>query len=223
VTAAINDIRVGGIDLGGINANTALDQVQAVTTAAMTTLSQVLGTIDPSLANLLSLQLFQQATSVAQNGDYVQALAGITALALTITPPDICAVVNHVLAGTPISSLTSGLTLPATPVTAVLDQLGSIVPNCIPTLGGAALRAAVPSGAVAALTGPITLKAASVASAAEFKVGATPALPGAPGSPALPRTGMNETLLLIMGGLMAAFALGLRRVTAPARVQARKQ
>ena len=226
VTAAIKDIRIGGLDLGPIDANAALTQVEALAASAMTTLGQVLSTIDPSLANLLSLKLFEQGTSVAQSGDYVQAIAGITAVALTITPPDICAVVSHVLAGTPISSLTSGLTLPATPVTTVLDQLGSIVPNCLPSLTGAAVRAALPAGAVAALTGPLTLKAASVTSAAEFKVGATPALPSTPvvpESPSLPRTGMNETLLLVIGGLMAAFALGLRRVSVPARAQARKQ
>ena len=184
VTAAIKDIRIGGLDLGPIDANAALTQVEALAASAMTTLGQVLSTIDPSLANLLSLKLFQQATSVAQNGDYVQALAGITALELTITPPDICAVVNNVLAETPISSLTSGLTLPATPVTGVLDQLGSIVPNCLPILGAVVRAQALPAGAVAALTGPITLKAASVNSVAEFKVlGAHPGRPGeAPGA-----------------------------------------
>ena len=34
---------------------------------------------------------------------------------------------------------------------------------------------------------------------------------------------MNETLLLVFGGLMAAVALGLRRVSIPVKAQARKQ
>jgi LPXTG-motif cell wall-anchored protein len=43
-----------------------------------------------------------------------------------------------------------------------------------------------------------------------------------PEQPALPRTGMNETLLLVIGGLMAAVALGLRKVSAPVRVRAKR-
>jgi LPXTG-motif cell wall-anchored protein len=187
----------------------------------MTTLNGALETIDPSLANLLSLKLFQRSTSVAQNGDYVQALAGITALELTITPPDICALVNNVLSVKPISLVTDGLTLPATPVTDVLDALGSIVPDCFEIINIAEISAqAIPEGAVAALTGPITFKAASVSSVAEYKVVAATATPE---EPALPRTGMNETLLLVIGGLMAAAALGLRRLGAPVKVRANRK
>ncbi|MEY2420963.1 MAG: hypothetical protein QOI95_1030 [Acidimicrobiaceae bacterium] len=221
VTAAINDIRVGGLDFGAIDANTTLDQIAALATSVMTTLNQALATIDPSLANLLSVDLFQRATSVAQNGDYVEALAGITALALTVTPPDICALVNSVLAETPIASLTQGLTLPATPVTDLLDQVGSVVLDCFTLINIDRLQAqAIPEGAVAALTGPITFKAASLNSVANYKVVAAPAVPEVP---ALPRTGMNETLLLVVGGLMAAVALGLRRAAVPVKVRANRK
>jgi len=213
VTGAINDIRVGGLDLGGVDANATLDQVEALATNVVTTLNGALASIDPSLANLISLDLLHRATAVSTSGDYVNAVAGITAATLTITPPDLCDLISH-LAGHEVA-VPGGVTLPATPVTELLGDVGSLVPPCL-ALDSVQQQRLAPQavGGFPGLTGPVTFKAASVNSAATFKAVAAPATPTTPTSPSLPRTGMNETLLLIVGGLMAAAALGIRRASA---------
>jgi LPXTG-motif cell wall-anchored protein len=105
-----------------------------------------------------------------------------------------------------------GVTLPAAPVADVLGEIGSLVPACV-ALDDVQRLAPQAVGGFPGLLSPVTFKAASVNSAATFKTVAAPQTPTTPNSPALPRTGMNETLLLIVGGLMAAFALGIRRVS----------
>ncbi|MEY2449671.1 MAG: hypothetical protein QOH79_3147 [Acidimicrobiaceae bacterium] len=236
VTGTINDIRVGGIDLGAIDANTTLDEIETIGTQVAGTINGILGSLAPSLGNLISIELFNRFTSVAKPADYVNAIAGITALALTITPPDLCDVFDEVF-GNEIVILPVGVdvTIPDSPVSDVLAGAGSIfdITSCFEqALSVHGLRSAafgddedapivLGEGEVAALTEPFTVAAASAGSASNFKVVAVPAT--TPETPALPRTGTNETLLLMFGGLMAAVALGLRRVSAPVRVRANRK
>jgi LPXTG-motif cell wall-anchored protein len=224
VVGSIDHVMVGGLDLGAVDVAATLDQASALLDSVMTDRNNALTVVDPSLANILSIKLFDHSTDVSQAGDYVQSLANVTALAVTITPPNICDLVNSVFdkAG---PFLPNNLDLPTDPVTDALTDLGSGVADCftqvVPTVRGASVQASVlPEGTLAALTGPITLTTASVSSAATFKAAATPETPA---TPQLPRTGMNETLLLVVGGLMAAAALGLRRITSPATVRSRRK
>lgn len=221
VTGTINDIRIAGLDIGSIDANTTLDQIEALAATATQTLNDILATIDPSLANLISIQLLDRTTEISQVGDYVNAAAGITALAVTLTPPDLC----DIFTGFGLE-LPEGVNvdLPTAPVTDLLTEIGSGVLCEVPIPAGVVDIGdlAIGEGEFAALTGPITLKAASVGSLAQFK--ATPATTTqTPTEDPLPRTGMNETLLLVVGGLMAAVAVGLRRTAAPVKVRANRK
>jgi hypothetical protein len=229
VIAKIGGIKVGGVDLGGLDLNATLDEVQAVAAQVTSTISGVLQTISPSLANVVKIDLLQRATDVHQDGNYVAALAGVTGLVATITPPNVCSVVNDLLGQLPGGLLGNGslpgVSLPALPVSSLLSTVGSVV-SC-DLVGGASAgqfqpQALLPN-ALPALTAPITLTAASVSSAATFQPATTPQTPQTPTTPGLARTGMNETLLLVIGGLMAAVALGLRRAASPVRVRARRR
>jgi hypothetical protein len=260
VFGTINAISVGTLPpVGPVDGTAALDALTAAAGTINGQLDDVLTILAPSLAGAVHLDLFQRSTNVFNENGYVKSLADITALVLTITPPDLCTmygqlpkgelfsnVVNVTVSGSQLQQNLSALSPAAASadlsqlsfsglkpsvieipkpgdVLDVLDGLGSSVANCdiqaIPERLG--LRpAAAPEGFFTALNTPLTLKIASVSSAANFKVAATPATPATPETPALPRTGMNETLLLVIGGLMAAVALGLRRASAPVKVRA---
>jgi LPXTG-motif cell wall-anchored protein len=115
-----------------------------------------------------------------------------------------------------------GVTLPEAPVSDLLGELGSLVPACGAVLEDVQQLAPQAVGGFPGLLSPVTFKAASVNSVSSFKTVAAPTQTTTPNSPPLPRTGMNETLLLIVGGLMAAAALGVRRISAdPERVRIR--
>jgi LPXTG-motif cell wall-anchored protein len=105
----------------------------------------------------------------------------------------------------------------------VLTTVGSVL-SCRAVTAGvqAADVQAAAIGGTPALLNPVTLRVAQADSVAAFTT--------APGrttsttrAPALPRTGMSETLLLVIGGMMAAVALGLRRASAPVTVRARRR
>ncbi|HEV3225306.1 MAG TPA: hypothetical protein VGZ52_00670 [Acidimicrobiales bacterium] len=235
--ASIGDVKVGGIDLGGIDVNATLDQVQALAGQVTSTVNSVLGTISPQLANLVKVDLFKRATDVSQSGNYVNAVAGITGLVATVTPPDICSVLNDVLSKLPVGGNSlPGVSLPALPVGSVLSAISSVV-SCNLTVTGLNPDALVPN--IPALLSPITLTAAQANSVAAFTptqssttttsttAPGTSSNPGTPGSPTsttttgspLARTGNDAALLLIFGALLAAAALGTRRTLIAAQAR----
>jgi hypothetical protein len=217
VTASIGGIKIGGLDLGGIDVNAALEQVQALAAGVTNQLNSILATISPSLANLVKVELFKQATDVSQSGDYVNAMAGIIGLSATVTPPDLCAVLSDVLGKLPVGGNTlPGVSLPALPVPAVLATVGSLL-SCRAAAAGVQAAAI---GGTPALLNPVTLRVAQASSVAAFTT--APGRTTSTTAPGLPRTGMNETLLLVIGGMMAAVALGLRRASAPVKVRANR-
>jgi predicted nucleic acid-binding Zn-ribbon protein len=233
VTGAIGSVKIGGLDLGGLDVNATVAQVQALATQVTGVISSVLSTISPSLANLVHVDLLQQSTDVSQGGSYVNALAGITGLVATVTPPDVCALVNELLAQLPtgLNSL-PGVTLPALPVPAVLSALGSTV-TCSSLIGHAGFTGAAPV-ALPSLLDPVTIAVGSVTSAASFVPASassptqtpvtTPATTGTgttgnPGTTStthtgstLPVTGGEAALTALVGALLLMGALGLRRI-----------
>ena len=229
VTGAIGHIKLGGIDLGGVDVNSTLAQVQALAGQATSQLDALLAGISPSLANLVSISLFQQATDVSQSGAYVNSVAGITGLIATVTPPDICALLSDVLSKVPVGGSLPGVQLPATPVPGVLAGLGVAVPSCnLVALSAEQLAPqAVDLPGLPALLSPVTVTAAQANSVASFAAtpGQTPTTvtnnptTTTPTSPGLARTGGDATLTLIGGALLAAFVLAARRTLAVARPQ----
>ena len=239
VTGAVGSVKIGGLDLGGLDATATVEQVQALASQLTGQLNTILGAISPQLANLVKIELLQQATDVSEASSYVTSTAGVTGLVATVTPPDICALLNDVLAQLPagLNSL-PGVTLPALPVPAALADLGSVV-TCSSLVGRAAFRGAAPVS-LPALLEPVKLAIGSVSSAATFKANSsssptqtpttttpgttgTPGITGTPGTPgttagtprgSLPRTGIDDALLAVTAALLALGALGTRRVLA---------
>ena len=217
-TGSIGHLRVGGIDLGAVDLNQTVDQLTALAAQVTSTVNGILGTIDPALGNLIDVKLFDRSASVAQDSGYVNALSAITALLVTINPPDVCSMLgdlaNASTVGTVIDSLGGQVPtdLPV-PVSDLLGTLGSTV-DCS-ALQPAALAQVDPNGIVSAITDPLTIKALSVSGAAAYVAPPAPVVPetpAAPAAPTLPLTGGDSTLLLLAGAAFAAGALALRRL-----------
>jgi predicted nucleic acid-binding Zn-ribbon protein len=244
VTGSIGSITVGGVTVPGVDALAAVDQVTALADGITSTLGGILGTISPSLGSLVDVDVLERTTSIVANGPFVEAIAGITGLRVSLTPPDICALVQ----GLPVTETLGGLlgqlgqALPPLPteVTGVLGDLGSVV-DCVaggaPATNGPVVRAALIDGVATALTQPLTLEALTVRSQGAFTptqsqvttstTTSTTTIPGGTvpggGSPTgggspLPRTG-GDYLLGAAGLAMLGTALGLRRVIARAHAR----
>jgi hypothetical protein len=190
IVAKIGSISVGGLQLPGLDLASTLAQVNSVVNTVNSTLSSVLGAVNPDLANLVHVSMFQKdsATGVSKDGGYVKSLAGVSALAASITPPlNLTQIVNGLLgqAGTAgIGSALTGVggTLP------VVDTLMTTLNGLLGT-------------AVNALAGGASIKLASVTSGASFTT------PVASTNGSLPRTGGTaQTALLGMALVIAALA-----------------
>lgn len=228
-TGSIGNVKIGGISLGGLDVGATLDQVNALAASATQAVDNVLGTISPQLANLVTIDLFKHATNVSQSGPYVNAVAGITGLLATVTPPDVCAVLNDVLTQLP-SGLNSlpGVTLPALPVSNVLSTIGSTVNCSVPGI----LRA---QAIVPALTTPVTVAAAQANSLASFAAApqtttttSTSNNPSSPNSPTttgtpLARTGGENALYLFAGAMLLTVAYATRRALVAVRAETRSR
>lgn len=224
VVGSVGDVTIGGLSLGGLDAGAALGQVTSLADQLTGTLSGLLGGIDPALAGLVDVDLLDQATSVTESGGVTTALAEITALRATITPPDVCALLGRLGAQETLGDVLGGLgqaipSLPG-PVGDVLGDLGSTV-TCQPAASAGGLgTAALVDGVASALTQPLTIEALSLSGAASYAVPATPGAPGTPGTPgqtptpgSLPRTG-GDAQLALLAVAAGAVAYGMRRLLA---------
>jgi hypothetical protein len=230
VTGSIGAITIGGVTVPGLDALATVDQVTAVADQITGVLGDVLGTIDPSLANLVDIDVLDRSTSITANGATTEAVAAITGLRVTITPPDLCGLLTR-LGATPIADRVGpllqflGEQLPPLPVVGdVLGDLGSVL-NCNP-------QALLVGGLANALTQPLTLEALTVGSQGAFtpagqvtpttstSTSTTTTQPGSPttaprGSGPLPRTGGDVVLAAAGVGLLVT-ALGMRRIASRA-------
>lgn len=222
VVGSVGDVRVGALSLGGLDLASTVGQVTALTDEVTGALGGVLAQIDPSLAGLVDIDLLDQSTSVTEEGGVTKALAAITGLRATITPPDICGLLDQLGVQQTVGSLLDsvGGLLPSLPgpVGAVLGDLGSTV-TCSAGAAGSVGTAALVDGVASALTQPLTVEALSVSGAGEFAVPATPGTPGAPGLPggaptpgSLPATGGEAWLVLAL--VLGVAGYGARRVLA---------
>lgn len=196
VTGKIGKVRVGLLELPGIDLASTTDQVTAALATVNTALGEVLATVDPALADLVKVSVLDKATSIVQVGGYTKSRAGVTAATATITPPaNLASLVSGILAQTDdvTAHLTAaGVALPA------LDGLMTTLNNTLQASNGV-------------LASPAKVQIASVLSASDFRIAAAPVTPGAPGgSPTLPRTGGPD--LVLFGGLLAVLALAIRRM-----------
>jgi LPXTG-motif cell wall-anchored protein len=195
VTGKIGKIDVGGITLPGVDLLAATDTVNAVVNDVNAKIGGVLGTIDPSLANLVKVSVLDKATSITQDSGYTRSRAGITGATAVVTPP------------AALSTLISTLSAQANTVGSTLTAAG--VP--VPVINTAMSQLGTTLSVASALSAPAKVQVASVLSASDYsRVGSTTAGAPAPGS-SLPRTGDNSSLFLLVGAVAAAAAFGLRR------------
>lgn len=205
VTAKLGGLSVLGLQLPGVDLLTIGNTLNAVTGQ----LGNVLGSIDPSLRDLVKVDVLKKSTSVTTADGYNNALAGVDILSVKITPPALLSnLVSSLTGNTGLSSLGK------------LSAAGVANPAAsLPLIGGNMLNLGnllnLPA-AVGALTQGLSLKVGSIQSASQFKLASAPssnpvAAPApAPGS-TLPRTGNDAGPLGMLAAGMAALALGVRR------------
>jgi len=209
VVGTVGAVRVGTLALPGVDALATVDQLAGVADQLTGAVGGVLATIDPSLAGLVDIDLFDRSTSVREEDGRNVAEALLTGLRLNLTPPDVCGLLGRLGATETLGGLLGSLgqQLPALPLPTgdLLGTLGSVL-TCTPTGGGTAVLAN-------ALTQPLSVEALTVSGRGAFAAVPTqvPASPTGP-RPALPRTGGDDVLLVTLGVLAAGASLALRRV-----------
>ena len=207
VTGKIGNLHVGGITIPGVDLLSGASAATSTVTSALNSIKGVLGSVDPGLANLISLKVLDTTgTGVTSANGYVQALGKLTAVHLGITPP---ANLAAILGG--ITSANSALTALKTAVPAF--NLSSV---SLPNVAGmdalnSALKATPAAAAVNALAGGASVDLASVQAASNFVPVIAAAAPGG----TLPRTGRNGGLAVV-GMVLVGLALVIRRRVAAA-------
>ncbi|MGH9275267.1 MAG: hypothetical protein ACRDZU_11530 [Acidimicrobiales bacterium] len=215
VVGSVGAVKIGGLSLGGIDPAATLAQVTGLADQVTGTLGGILSLVDPALAGLVDIDLLEQGTAVTEEGGVTKAIAGITALRATITPPDVCAVLGRLgleeTVGSVLGSLGESLPALPGPVGTVLGDLGSTVRCAAPLTAAGFTASSLVDGVASALTQPLTVEALSISGAGSFSV---PAAPGAPGTPGeLPTTGGNAQLALLAVGL-GVLGIAARRMLA---------
>lgn len=209
VAAKVGSVSVGGLNLPGVDLSSAVNQVSTLVNGTTAKLQQVLTTVSPGLSNLLSVKVLDQAKDVSASGGYTHALAGLTALSVSITPPsNLQSIVSAVNTGTLLNGV-GGLSLPGSSGAGALgSSLG--VPN---TAGGNKLSVQqVPT--LGALASGATLTVGAMSTNGDFAVaGGSTAKPTAstPTSGTLAVTGREMAPLLGIGVLFLIAAIGVGR------------
>ncbi|MGH9156182.1 MAG: hypothetical protein ACRD1K_10205 [Acidimicrobiales bacterium] len=203
VTAKLGIVKVAGLSLPGLDLGSTAGQVTSLLDTVNTTLGSVLGAVNPGLTKLVSVSVLDKIRNVSTAGGYTKALAGITGLTASITPPaDLAGIVSGIT-GQRLSGASTG---------SLLASLGGTVPGldiAMDTLGTAL-------GTVDALLGGATIKVASLAGSSEFAAASAAAQPAPGARPAvpatgeLPRTGGNGVQVAAVGFFFIALGLGFR-------------
>jgi hypothetical protein len=160
------------------------------------TVGSTLAVVHPGLADLVKVTLFDRATEVKGDANYVTSTASLAALVVALTPPaDLTSLVDGIKAQVGVDELLAGLSAAAADATAM-----------------ATLESAL--GGVQALAGGATVRVLDMSATATFApqggvVAPAPA-PGAPGSE-LPRTGGPGLPLAVLGIALLGGFLAVQR------------
>ncbi len=201
VTAALEGLQVGPLAIPSVDLTATVAQLTAVLDQIESTLGGILGGIDPSLADLIDIGLFEEETSVTQSSGATVADAAFTALRVDVLPnvAELQSLITDLAQLESIGDLLAdaGIDLPAGPLdelTALLD--GVPTAGLIPVLGG-----------VLPLSEGVGVRVASLSQRSTFAPVASTATP----VPALPNTGSNDGMMLLFGAVAVVGALGARR------------
>lgn len=217
VIAKLGGVRVLGVGLPGVDLAGVGETVSGITG----TLGSVLSIVDPSLKDLVGVDVLKKSTSVNTSGGYVRSAASFDVLKVSITPPAAIADLAKSLTG---SSSASSL--------GMLSGAGVANPASVLPVHGASMTSLagalnLPAGVGALLEG-LTLRVGSVQSNSDHIVAASSSAPAVvtpaqstpvpPPGETLPRTGSESTQMAVLAIGLAALALALRRfVLRPAR------
>lgn len=201
VTAVLNGLTVGPLAIPSVDLTSTAAQLTGVITEVEATLGSILGGIDPRLADLIDIGVLEENTSVTQSSGAVIADAAFTALRVDVLPnlAELQALIAGLAQQESIGDLLvgAGFDVPAGP----LDELTALLDN-VPTTG------LVPAdGGVLPLSEGVGIRVGSLSQRSTFAAVATPANP----VPALPNTGSNDSLMLLIGGAALVGAMGARR------------
>ncbi|HVE47505.1 MAG TPA: hypothetical protein VNA57_12265 [Acidimicrobiales bacterium] len=216
VVAKLGGVKVLNVSLPGVDLAGVGELVSTVTS----TIGNTLSIIDPSLKDLVGVDLLKKNTSVTTSGGYVRSAASFDVLKVSVTPP------------AAIANLAKSLTGSSTSSTGILSGAGIANPASVLPVHGASMTSLagalnLPAGVGALLEG-LTLRVGSVQSNSDHIAAASvsspavvapaPAAPVAPPGQQLPRTGSESTQMAALAIGLAALAMGLRRfVLRPAR------
>ena len=201
ITASLGGVEVGGIKLfGGLDLGAALTQINSDVNMVNQKLHDVLGTISPDLANLVSVSVLDQTKSVAADGGYNRARAGITALTANLDLSKLTA---------PLAQIVAAANPATGTIAAQLQSLGGTVPALDPAMATLNTALSDPGGALAA-AGTANVVVGQVLSASDFAPTVV-AAPAAPPAGTLPRTGNNEGTFAGAAAILAILGLAVRR------------
>lgn len=206
VTATVGSIKVGSLPaLPGLDLGATAGQLSSVLATVQGALDGVLSSIDPGLAGVVKVIPFEKTNSVTPAADGTKAVAGLTALTATITPPaNLAQIIQTLTGGTGIGDLLAGAGLPLPSLDTAMSQLTT-------TLGG--LDAAGFSAQaldLGALAGGAAIRLGSVSAASTYGAAAA-AVPGQPVPQGqLPRTGSDGMPGIAgLAALLLALGIGL--------------
>lgn len=216
VTASLGGIKVGQLEIPGVDLLATAAQVNSTISQIESALGGVLGTVDPSLANVLDIHVLESTKSITQAAGAVTSQASLTALRVDLNLPDLSGLV----------SLLNGLGALDSIGDQVLDLGGSLPPaaqgvlDLNQALAGLATTGIATPDSVLALSEGGTIRVASVNQSSVFSPRAalpTQSSTGTPANTSLPRTGGESTTLLMAGAVAALGALVLRRTLRSAK------
>lgn len=200
VTAQLEGLTVGPLAIPAVDLTATAAELNAVLGQVESTLGGILGGIDPSLADLVDIGLLEENTSVTQSNGAIVSDAAFTALRVDVLPnvAELLALIEGLAGVESIGDLLAaeGVDVPAGP----LDELTALLDN-VPTSG---LEV---DGGVLPLSEGVGVRVGSLSQRSTFAAVATPANP----VPALPNTGSNDGLMLLIGGAALVGAIGARR------------
>lgn len=199
-TADFGHILVGGKDLGVIDLNATINQVNALKGSVLGLVNGITSTL--GLGNLIDIGLLERTASTKVDGAYNVASAGLDLLRVSINPP------------ANLGGLLQSVT--ANPLSGVLGNLGAAVPA---DTGLATNALAQAFNLTSLLTQPTTIKVGSIGADADFTtavegqtVSQSPASGQTGPAGTLPRTGgTNGAWYAALAGISLAGAFGITR------------
>jgi fibronectin-binding autotransporter adhesin len=200
-SANFGHLLVGGKDLGILDLNATVDQINALKGSVLGLVNGITSTL--GLGNLIDLGILERTSSVKAEGNYNVATSGLDLLRVSINPP------------ANISGLLGGL-LGAGSLQSVLPNVGDLTKGILP-LGNDTLAGAF--GLTSLLTQPTTIKVGSIGANADYTTAVagetltqSPASGGVGGGGTLPRTGgTNGAWFAALAAISLAGAFGITR------------